>query len=248
MTESSGGAGPTTGVSLCHQIGACWLDCFSSRRQCWIGGGIRSGAVTVPGFWHDRYATNFGQFVASPAYQELKSEYDSTWRHIIRSEKPYASVHGNRALRIYTDPERTLAEFAAIGASEAKGWQKLKRLYQRTAQNFLALYSFEMPSAAMWFQIGRMVAAGIGDALRMARLSGNRAATSPRAFSSRMRRGVFSSWGAHLDFGPDVAGGAVFAFVSSVSNPLQGMPIVKGGAGRITEALRILIERAGDES
>ena len=34
-----------------------------------IGGGIRSGAVTAPGFWHDRYATNVGQFIASPAYQ-----------------------------------------------------------------------------------------------------------------------------------------------------------------------------------
>ena len=210
-----------------------------------IGGGICSGAATVPGFWHDRYATNFGQFVASPAYQELKSEYEELNVAIIRSEKPYASVHGSRAT-IYTDPERTLAEFAAIGASEAKGWQKLKRLYQRTAQNFLALYSVEMPSAAMWLQIGRLAAAGIGDALRLARLM-RRSSRDFAAdfFKSQEARGLVEAWGAHLDFGPDVAGGAVFAFVSSVSNSLHGMPIVKGGAGRINEALQTLIERAG---
>ena len=211
-----------------------------------IGGGIRSGAVTVPGFWHDRYATNVGQFVASPAYQEMKADFDELGLQIISSSKPYASLHGRRALRVYTDPERTSAEFAAFGADEAAGWQRLRAFYRRTAPMFLSLYSVEMPSAAMWRQLGRIATAGLGDALRLARLMRQSSRDfAADFFQSYEARGLLASWGYHLDFGPDVPGGAVFAFVAAVSNHIHGMPIVKGGAGRINDALRALIERGG---
>ena len=57
-------------------------------------------------------------------------------------------------------------------------------------------------------------------------------------------RGLLESWGYHLDFGPDVPGGAVFAFLAALSAHVHGMPITEGGAGRITSALRTMIERA----
>ena len=75
-----------------------------------VGGGLRSGALTLPGFCHDRYATNVGLFATSPVYRELKSDFDAAGVRLLRSERTYASIHGSRAVRIYTDSERTLRD------------------------------------------------------------------------------------------------------------------------------------------
>jgi phytoene dehydrogenase-like protein len=114
-----------------------------------VGGGLRSGAVTLPGFCHDRYATNIGLLAASPVYRELKEDFDRLGIRLLRSDKAYASVHGQRALRVYTDRERTQAEFGAIHAGDAAGWRRLTDLYTRTAPHFLPIFSTELPSAAM---------------------------------------------------------------------------------------------------
>jgi phytoene dehydrogenase-like protein len=66
-----------------------------------------------------------------------------------------------------------------------------------------------------------------------------------RFFSSGEARGVLEAWGYHLDFGPDVRGGAVFAFIAALSSHINGMPLVQGGAGRITAALRAMLEKGG---
>jgi phytoene dehydrogenase-like protein len=211
-----------------------------------IGGGLRSGAVTRPGFCHDRYATNVGLFAASPVYRELKADFDKLGVRLLRCDKSYASVHGRRALRVYTDHERTQAEFGAIRAGDAEGWRRLTDFYKRTTPHFLPLFFTELPSVAMWGQISRIVAAGLGDAMRLAKLAGQTSRGFAADFmQSPEARGLLESWGYHLDFGPDVPGGAVFAFVAALSAHVHGMPIAEGGAGRITAALRTMIEQAG---
>lgn len=52
-------------------------------------------------------------------------------------------------------------------------------------------------------------------------------------------------WSFHSDFGPDVGGGAAFAFVTAMSAQQQGLGIAAGGAESITRALRVLLERRG---
>ena len=42
-------------------------------------------------------------------------------------------------------------------------------------------------------------------------------------------------------------GGATFAFVAAMSAHINGMPIVEGGAGRISEAMRTMVETAGGQ-
>jgi phytoene dehydrogenase-like protein len=40
-----------------------------------------------------------------------------------------------------------------------------------------------------------------------------------------------------MDFGPDVPGGAMFAFVAAMSGHLRGLSVAAGGAGRVSDAL-----------
>ena len=84
------------------------------------------------------------------------------------------------------------------------------------------------------------------DALRLGSLQGRPAITSRPIMCDRPKRaGCWHPWGYHLDFAPDIPGGAVFAFVAAQSGYIGGMPIVEGGAGRIIGALRAMIEKAG---
>ena len=73
---------------------------------------------------------------------------------------------------------------------------------------------------------------------------------SPRRFADRFfateeAKGVFVPWAFHLDFAPDIRGGAAFAFFTAVSGHLSGLVLAEGGAGAIVSALRTLIERHG---
>jgi phytoene dehydrogenase-like protein len=212
-----------------------------------IGGGVRSGAFTLPGFCHDRYATNMGQFAASAVYRELKSEFDRTGLRFLRSESVYANVYEDgQALRVYTDPDRTQHEFETTAAGDGEGWLRLSGLHRRTARLFAPLFTTEIPSAAMWTQLFRILSSGPGDAYALARLFRQSSGDFARSFfRSDKAIGMLASWAYHLDFGPNVPGGALFSFVTALSAHAHGLPIVQGGAGQITASLRALIEGAG---
>jgi phytoene dehydrogenase-like protein len=66
-----------------------------------------------------------------------------------------------------------------------------------------------------------------------------------RFFHTEEAKGVCLPWAFHLDFAPDVRGGAAFAFISTVSAHLNGLVVAAGGAEAIVSALRALIEQHG---
>src|SRR5476651_2634381 len=108
-----------------------------------IGGGLRSGAVTAPGFWHDRYATNVGMFANSLVYRDFKADFDRCGVKFLRSEGVYASVDRRHALRVYMNPERTQSEFGVMHRADADGWKNLTEFFRRTAPQFMPLFSTE---------------------------------------------------------------------------------------------------------
>jgi phytoene dehydrogenase-like protein len=76
--------------------------------------------------------------------------------------------------------------------------------------------------------------------------------SSPRkwlseTFESEHVRTTMAGWGMHLDFAPDMAGGAVFPYLESMANQNFGMVIGKGGADTVTQALVSKIEASGGE-
>ena len=49
----------------------------------------------------------------------------------------------------------------------------------------------------------------------------------------------------HLDFAPDIAGGAVFPYLESMANQSFGMVLGKGGADTMIRALEKMLTAAG---
>jgi phytoene dehydrogenase-like protein len=218
------------------------------ERSSEVGGGVRTAEVTLPGFRHDLYATNVSFFAGSPVYRELKPDFDRVGLRLITSPCPYASVHPGGALRVYADPGRTEQELAAHNEADAAGWRELSALYRRTAPKFLPLFFTMLPSWRMVRQLGRIATVGPADALRLMRI----ATQTPRnfvdaVFQSREAKGLVAAWAYHMDFAPDIRGGALFAFVAALSGFLRGLCLAEGGAGEITRALHRLLQAAGAE-
>jgi phytoene dehydrogenase-like protein len=212
-----------------------------------IGGGLRSDVTTLPGFVHDNYATNLGLLASSPAYRELKPDLDALGVRFLSGDKPYASVNRDRALKVFTDIDRTVEGVSSLSADDALGWLKLVEFYKRISSSVQPFFYTEMPSAAAFARACEMA---IGnrptDVLRFARLLGqSSSAFAKQSFATPDVVSVFQAWAYHLDFPPEKSGGALFAFISAMSAHVHGMRVAEGGAGKVSEGLRTLIERAG---
>ena len=239
------GAGHNALVCALYLASAGWrVGVFERAAE--VGGGMRSGELTGPGVLHDLYATNVGLFAASPAYHDFKTRFDQAGLTLLRPDKPYASVFAIGALRVYHDTDATSREFAKFHPGDAGGWAALHALFKRTAPHFLPLFNLPMPSWAAAKQALRLACASPTDAARLARLLRQSSQDFIAPYlQSEEARGLFASWAHHLDFGPDVPGGATFAFVAAMAGYQGGMAVAEGGAGRISETMRQLIEAAG---
>lgn len=217
------------------------------ERSAEIGGALRSAELTLPGFIHDLYATNVGQFAVSPAYRDFAAEFSAAGLEFLSSPHPYATAfEDGKAIRVYKDRARTEREIAAHSVDDAAAWRALVALFQRTAPHFLPLFFTPLPSMAAALHAARLLGSSPRSAWALRRVLRD----TPRAFVDRRfvaseTKALLIPWAYHMDFGPDVPGGATFAFVAGLSGHLRGLSVAKGGAGAITSALERIARSFG---
>ena len=73
---------------------------------------------------------------------------------------------------------------------------------------------------------------------------------SPREFTRywfehSKTRALFTPWAMHLDFGPDVSGGAAFPFVEPPIYASYGMPLSQGGVGNLINSMAQVAKQHG---
>jgi len=64
-------------------------------------------------------------------------------------------------------------------------------------------------------------------------------------FESPKLKTMMAAWGLHLDFAPDIAGGALFPYLESMANQAFGMVIGAGGADTIIKAMVSVLTAKG---
>lgn len=243
------GAG-VNGLAAAAYLGRAGLDVLVLERAADIGGAVASGEPTIPGAVHDLYATNMNLFAGSPVFAELGGELHRHGLRFVVSDAPFASAFPDgRALRGYRDAARTRAGIAAHDAADAEGWDRLSALFERHSRLLFELYGARLPSLAA---ASRVVGAARRDGPRelteLARtVLGTTRSLGERFLATREARALIAPWGLHLDFGPDVALGALFPLLEVFGDIANGMAIAEGGAGRLTAALAALVRDAGGE-
>lgn len=214
------------------------------------GGAVKTAEVTLPGFRHDLYAMNLSMFAGSPFYAAHRARLDAAGLALVPASHSFASVFDDgRWLGVDTDLASTCARIAARNPRDAETWRVMQTGFGADAPHLFALLGTPVPSWAMARVVWKMWRAkGMAwcmETLRML-LSSPRSWLGAR-FEDEGLQAMMGAWGMHLDFGPDVAGGALFPYLESMANQAFGMALGQGGADTIIRAMVRVIEQAGGE-
>ncbi len=214
------------------------------------GGAVKTRELTLPGFRHDLCAMNFSMFAGSGFFAAHKDALLAHGLAFVPAEQSFASVFRDGTyLGVSRALETTLAGISALSPADAKAWADLLARFGGDAPHIFALLGSPMPSIAaarvVWKAWRAMGTNRLVDTVKLL-------LASPRDFlDARFEhpkvKTMMAAWGLHLDFSPDVAGGALFPYLESMANQSLGMVIGQGGADTIIKAMVGALKAEGGE-
>jgi phytoene dehydrogenase-like protein len=214
------------------------------------GGAVKTSELTLPGFRHDFAAMNLSMFAGSAFFASYKDELIAHGFGLVPAKHCFASVFRDGThLGVSTDLDETVAGIEALSKEDAQAWRQLLGEFGSDAPHIFGLLGAPMPSLAaakvVWKAWREKGTGWLYDTARML-------VASPRDFlDARFRndkvKAMMSAWGLHLDFAPDIAGGALFPYLESMANQAFGMVIGQGGADTIIRSMTGLLKAKGGE-
>jgi phytoene dehydrogenase-like protein len=206
-----------------------------------LGGAVRSGEITAPGYVSDLFSAFYPLAAASKVIQGL--DLDITWRR-----SPYAVAHpledGSCAV-ISTDLEETCALLDAQTPGDGDGWRRLYDLYELIGQDLVDALMTPFPPVASGARIAGKLNTDLVRFARFGLLPVRRLADE--TFKGEHGKNLLSGNALHADLSPVSAGGGLFGWLLCGLGQRHGFPVPEGGAGRLTQALaRRLRSRGGD--
>ncbi|WP_192178054.1 FAD-dependent oxidoreductase [Mesorhizobium amorphae] len=241
------GAGHNSLACAAHLALKGWKTAVFERSAT-IGGAVQTHEYTVPGFRHDFGAMNLSLFAGSAFHRKYANELKTHGLEFAPVADCFASAFPDgRWFGVSNDLEKTASRLAGFSAADAATWRRLVAGFMPEAEHLFRLLGSPMSGRALagtaW-NLWRKK--GFSDALDTGRLL----LSSPRAwleetFESPHVRTTLAAWGMHLDFAPDIAGGAVFPYLESMANQAFGMVLGEGGADTMIRALSGMVTAAG---
>ncbi len=241
------GAGHNTLAAALHLASRGWrVGVFEQAAV--AGGAVKTGEYTLPGFRHDWAAMNLSLFAGSPFFKTHGAELTKHGCAFVPVTRPFASSFPDGThLGVSTDLAETVAGINALSPDDAATWQTLVAGFGAEAPHLFGLLGSSMRLRSLaYFMFKTLRAKGMGGTLDMTRFL----LQSPRAwltdtFAEPKVQAMLGAWGMHLDFAPDVAGGALFPYLEGMAGQAFGMVIGKGGADTIITALVAAIRARG---
>jgi phytoene dehydrogenase-like protein len=233
------GAGHNALACALHLASKGWrVGVFEQAAE--AGGAVKTGEYTLPGFRHDWGAMNLSLFAGSAFHKAYGAELARHGLAFAPAEHPFASVFPDGSwLGVSQDAALTTARLTAVSPEDAATWQRLVAAFPAEAPQIFALLGAPMGWRGLASAgLGTLRARGAAGSLDLARFL----VASPRdwlteTFRSDKTRALLAAWGMHLDFAPDVAGGAVFPYLEAMAGQSFGMAIGRGGADTMIRAM-----------
>ncbi|HLY53974.1 MAG TPA: NAD(P)/FAD-dependent oxidoreductase [Stellaceae bacterium] len=230
-------------------IAAAYLAVAGKRvtvleRNAWLGGGVVTRELTVPGFRHDQHSMAHIFIHRNPLLLDddlgLKSRYGLEY---VFPDPPMMSVfEDGTTLGLYRDRERTCADIAKFSAKDAAAYRRLADQAQEWLPMIAAsLYAPPMPLGASHAMLDQ---SREGRSLwRIIEMSCHDVLAS--YFEHEKVRMHFARVAGENLVSPDekATGLGVFVFVGFLEAHGIGVPL--GGSGRLTDALVRCIEAHG---
>lgn len=214
------------------------------------GGAAKTAEVTETGFKHDLFATNIGLFLGSQVYRDYKEKLNKHGFDVVMSDRPFANVFpGKRCIKVYKNAEKTQLEIKRYSSSDARSWTDMITYFNRISPYLFPILQMPIPSVKMLrhaWGIHRKLGAGEVYNLANLLIKSTNGFLKER-FESDEVKALLAPWAFHLDFGPEVAGGATFSFLESSADHLNGMAFSRGGVGNLIHAMVTLIKLNGGQ-
>jgi phytoene dehydrogenase-like protein len=223
------GSGPN-GLAAAITIARAGLEVEVHEAADTIGGGVRSAELTLPGFVHDVCSAIYPFGAASPFFRELDLDLEFV-------QPPVAAAHpldDGSAVLLERDVHATAAQlgedanaYRGLVAPLAAAWQAIEPV---------VLASLVPPSPRAVVGLAR----GLG--LRGA-LAGTRASLASarglaeRTFRTERARAFFAGHAAHSILPLERRPSGAFGLMLTVLGHVSGWPVVRGGSGRLAEAM-----------
>lgn len=241
------GAGHNSLACACHLAARGWkVAVYEQASE--PGGAVKTGEYTLPGFRHDWAAMNLSLFAGSAFHSDYAPELAKHGLAFAPTGNPFASVFPDgRWLGISNDVALTTARVRGFSDADAAAWTELTQAFPGEAESIFAILGSPMNLRAISSLSWKMWRAkGGGGSLDLARFL----MMSPRAwldstFESDHVKATLAAWGMHLDFAPDVAGGAVFPYLEAMAGQAFGMVLGEGGADTMIKAMVAMIQARG---
>jgi phytoene dehydrogenase-like protein len=202
------------------------------------GGAVRTAEATLPGFRHDLYATNLNAFLASSLMREFGTDLKRHGLAFVTATTAFCSVFpDDDLLGVTTSPDETLAGLRRLSVPDSESWRLLMTRFRRIGPPLFETLRHPMPSRHI---LGVPV-----DGMRLALQSSRSFVQS--YFEHPKVQALCAVWGMHLDFAPDIRGGALYPFLQCMQIQSTGLSFGKGGAATLITALTRLFAEAGGE-
>lgn len=241
------GAGHNTLAAALHLSAKGWRVGVFEQAEV-AGGAVKTGEYTLPGFRHDWAAMNLSLFAGSPFFKAHGAELARHGCEFVPVNRPFSSSFPDGSWAgVSTDLAETLTTFRTLSARDSAIWESLVARFGGEAPHLFGLLGSEMKlRATTYFMLKTWRTKGTGGSLDLMRFL----LSSPRAwleetFEHPHIRALLGAWGMHLDFAPDIAGGAMFPYLEGMAGQAFGMVIGKGGADTVVRALVAAIKARG---
>jgi phytoene dehydrogenase-like protein len=218
------------------------------ERESALGGAVRTEELTEPGFRHDVFSAWHPLWVGGPAHAELGPELAERGLEYLNTEHPTGTLFpdGESAF-LTTSTEGNAAELERHAAGDGDAWRRTIESVGSQAELVFGVLGTELWSSAglnlgvkAFRRLGRRGLAEFGAEVVQ---SSRDWLTS--TFRSDRAHGLLAPWVLHTGLGPDAAASGFMTRVIAFAIEAGGMPIPRGGGGRLVDALRKLIEDHG---
>lgn len=226
------GAGPN-GLAAAIRLAQAGLKVLVREGSDTIGGGARSGELTLPGFVHDVCSAVHPLGIGSPFFRTLPlAEYGLEW---IQPEFPLAHpLDGGTAAVLRRSVGETATGLGADATAYRRLMEPLTNRWQDLADDFLGPM-LHLPRHPLL--LARFGWRSLPSASFVAR----------QRFGGREARALFAGMAAHSFLPLDAVVSSAFAVVLGLFGHGCGWPLPRGGSGRLSQALAGYFRTLGGE-
>lgn len=236
------GGGPN-GLTAAAILARAGLAVLVLEASATIGGAARTAEVTRPGFRHDLYSAFYPLLPVGPLGQLPLAEHGLVW---CDAERPYGGgTPDGPGVTLERTLEGAAAHFERAQPGDGAGWRELERCWDELGAALLALLFNPLGDPAPLLRAVPLLRAPRRLLERAQLVIASARTTAERLFQGEDARVWFIGSALHSDLAPDDAGGALFSLLLSVLGRRVGMPVPRGGAQAIPDALVRLITAHG---